>query len=254
MAPRRRLPALALSVARPICVAIEPAADPMLYTEHPPDTALDPFRGFDRIYTFHGDECFLKAIGSVSTVRHLDPHADSYIVHHLARILLADRIALATDAPSLRVDGPRSDPSCVFFHPGGGTGSKRWPADMYVTLLADLRDKHPGMKAVLILGEAERDLRGAMTPLFDEILDEPPLDSLPSLLHGRPYLGMDSGITHLAAASGARVLALFGPTDPEIWAQRRPNYEYLRATNLATLDSRAVSARMSRLISNVPET
>ena len=32
------------------------------------------------------------------------------------------------------------------------------------------------------------------------------------------YLGNDSGLSHLAAWSGARGLALFGPTDPELWA------------------------------------
>ena len=40
------------------------------------------------------------------------------------------------------------------------------------------------------------------------------------LSSARLYIGNDSGITHLAAASGAPVLALFGPTDPAIWAPR----------------------------------
>ena len=37
------------------------------------------------------------------------------------------------------------------------------------------------------------------------------------------YIGNDSGITHLAAAVGTPVLALFGPTDPEVWAPRGPH-------------------------------
>jgi hypothetical protein len=36
----------------------------------------------------------------------------------------------------------------------------------------------------------------------------------------RLYVGNDSGITHLAAAVGAPVVALFGPTDPAVWAPR----------------------------------
>lgn len=34
------------------------------------------------------------------------------------------------------------------------------------------------------------------------------------------YIGNDSGITHLAAAVGTPTLALFGPTNPEIWGPR----------------------------------
>ncbi len=37
------------------------------------------------------------------------------------------------------------------------------------------------------------------------------------------YIGNDSGITHLAAAVGTPVLALFGPTDPDVWAPRGAN-------------------------------
>ena len=37
------------------------------------------------------------------------------------------------------------------------------------------------------------------------------------------YIGNDSGITHLAAAVGTPTLALFGPTDPAVWAPRGPN-------------------------------
>jgi ADP-heptose:LPS heptosyltransferase len=48
------------------------------------------------------------------------------------------------------------------------------------------------------------------------------------LARARLYVGNDSGITHLAAAAGAPVLALFGPSDPEIWAPRGPNVRVAR--------------------------
>jgi ADP-heptose:LPS heptosyltransferase len=37
----------------------------------------------------------------------------------------------------------------------------------------------------------------------------------------RLYIGNDSGITHLAAAVGTPVIAIFGPSDPRIWAPPR---------------------------------
>jgi ADP-heptose:LPS heptosyltransferase len=40
------------------------------------------------------------------------------------------------------------------------------------------------------------------------------------LAAARVYIGNDSGITHLAVAVGVPVVAIFGPTDPAIWAPR----------------------------------
>ena len=40
------------------------------------------------------------------------------------------------------------------------------------------------------------------------------------LRSARVYIGNDSGIAHLAAAVGTPVIALFGPTDPDVWAPR----------------------------------
>ena len=40
------------------------------------------------------------------------------------------------------------------------------------------------------------------------------------LATARLYIGNDSGITHLAAAVGVPVAAIFGPTDPVVWAPR----------------------------------
>ena len=48
------------------------------------------------------------------------------------------------------------------------------------------------------------------------------------LAGARLYAGNDSGITHLAAAAGAPVLALFGPTDPAVWAPRGANVRVYR--------------------------
>ena len=42
------------------------------------------------------------------------------------------------------------------------------------------------------------------------------------LASARLFMGNDSGITHLAAATGAPVVVLFGPTDPAVWAPRGP--------------------------------
>jgi heptosyltransferase-2 len=56
-----------------------------------------------------------------------------------------------------------------------------------------------------------------------------PLPHVAALLDGMLFVGHDSGISHIAAAVGARCILLFGWTDPEIWAPANANVTVLRA-------------------------
>jgi heptosyltransferase-2 len=56
-----------------------------------------------------------------------------------------------------------------------------------------------------------------------------PLPQLSAVLERSIFIGHDSGISHLAAASGANCVVLFGPTDPDVWAPRNKNVQILRA-------------------------
>ena len=61
-------------------------------------------------------------------------------------------------------------------------------------------------------------------------LDRLPLHLLGAVLQRCAFfVGHDSGISHLAAAAGAKCLLLFGPTDPAVWAPANPDVNVLRA-------------------------
>ena len=49
------------------------------------------------------------------------------------------------------------------------------------------------------------------------------------LASARLVLGGDSGVSHLAGALGAPVIAVYGPTDPGVWGVKQPN-----AANIAS--------------------
>lgn len=122
-------------------------------------------------------------------------------------------------AARLRALGIKGKP--ISIHPGSGSPKKNWPLDRYIDLVKTLRTR--GREVVLVLGEADAPLR----PAFDAALpDIPRLDSLPltdlapALASCALHIGNDSGITHLAAAVGIPVIALFGPTDPATWSPR----------------------------------
>lgn len=46
-----------------------------------------------------------------------------------------------------------------------------------------------------------------------------------TIAHARVFIGPDTGITHLAAATGVAVIAIFGPTDPQKWAPWPRGYQ-----------------------------
>jgi len=94
-------------------------------------------------------------------------------------------------------------------HPFSGSPKKNWPLDRYRDLARRLSARMP----VEWCAGPEEPLEGARR--FDSLYE------LACWLAGAGlYVGNDSGITHLAAAVGTPVVALFGPSDPGVWAPR----------------------------------
>ena len=55
------------------------------------------------------------------------------------------------------------------------------------------------------------------------------------LAGARVFIGNDSGIAHLTAAVDTPVVALFGPTDPRVWAPRGRDVRVVQGTELADI-------------------
>jgi ADP-heptose:LPS heptosyltransferase len=122
--------------------------------------------------------------------------------------------------------GGEPAPRWVALHIGSGSPRKNWPADRFAAAAHALAAA--GFRPLLVAGPAEADrldaLAAALAPLAPPVARDWPLDALAGLLvHCAGYLGADSGITHLAAAVGLPVVAVFGPTDPAHWAPRGPH-------------------------------
>lgn len=119
----------------------------------------------------------------------------------------------------------------IALHPGSGGTKKCWPLAQYLALAQRLAAETP-LTPVFITGDAERehhpDLDHALAGFTR--LHHPPLDELAAeLTSASAYLGNDAGITHLAATVGTPTLALFGPTNPALWAPRGPRVHVLTA-------------------------
>jgi len=140
----------------------------------------------------------------------------------------ADFFAAQVGAPSVpaipRIECPRGDGGFAVIHPSSGSPKKCWPLDRYQALARLLEPHMP----VRWCAGPEEPLPGAV-----RIADLYELACW--LATARIYIGNDSGITHLAAAVGTPVVALFGPTDPRIWAPRGPHVRVIAKPALADI-------------------
>jgi len=119
-----------------------------------------------------------------------------------------------------------SDPSQtperrLALHPGSGSERKNWPEQKWAETLHELLS-FPNLTCVLIGGEAEE---GRLQRLVSrlpsdriELAENLRLVDLAARLRScDAFVGHDSGITHLAAAVGLPVIALWGETSESVW-------------------------------------
>lgn len=151
----------------------------------------------------------------------------------------------------LGYDGSRP---LVAIHPGSGGKAKNWAWERYVALVEALqRPVDPFV--LLITGPAEddglkdaaedfsRSRQGAVHVSDVELIAVAALLSRCDLM-----IGNDSGISHLAAAAGAPVLALFGPTDPVLWRPSGAAVERVAASALEEITVAMVYERVMDML------
>ena len=112
------------------------------------------------------------------------------------------------------------DSRYVVIHPGAGGAAKRWPLNKFLETAFLLRGD--GLAGMFVTGEAEAELQAALAgtslPPSWSFISRPALKDLAGLLaRSALYLGNDSGVTHLAAACGAPVLAVFRNDSALAW-------------------------------------
>jgi heptosyltransferase-3 len=98
---------------------------------------------------------------------------------------------------------------------------KRWTSEGWRAVAAHLRAR--GLKVVATGGPAAPE-RAYLDLVWGELPDVVRRDgelSWPELAElltrARLFIGPDTSVTHLAAATGCATIALFGPTDPRLW-------------------------------------
>jgi len=136
----------------------------------------------------------------------------------------------------------------VALHPGSGSKTKNWPIERWKKLGEHLFS--PDRAVLVITGEADEERLGVLETAWKgkpvRFAKNVALPHLAALFETSVFIGHDSGISHIAAAAGARSILLFGPTDPAVWAPANENVTVLRAPdgNLGSIAVPTVAAAL----------
>ncbi len=174
------------------------------------------------------------------------PSADSpgiHVSHFLSRQL--KELGWPIDHQPLRLSPPAAEKQAakellhdlgissppILIHPGSGGRRKVWPLRNWHGLI-DWMQSQLSCQTLLSIGPADeymiefsRTMREAEVPTVTG-LTAIRLSALLSLC--ALYIGSDSGVSHLAAAVGIPTIAVFGPTDPDVWGPPGDNVAIVR--------------------------
>jgi ADP-heptose:LPS heptosyltransferase len=184
---------------------------PDLFAEHPAIDAVNVIPGTVDRYLFLRD--------APRTVRRIEVYA------RLAGVPVpADRPRLELIGRALpdSIARPAGPGPLVAVSPGASWPIKRWPMAHWRDLCAALRER--GVR-VVELGHGD-DCIGGIPSLMNRTTVQ---EAACVLRRADLFIGCDSGLMHLALAVDTPVLALFGPTDPDILIQAAPLFHPLRS-------------------------
>lgn len=211
------------------------------------DRQREHIRSFDLVISYLHDRDGLVrhnilSLGAKQVIYGSPLVEEGHAVDHLLKPLETLAIYAAGSRPKLELSEPLrgqgrawlvahgAEKEPVALHPGSGSPKKNWPAERFAELAGRLAAA--GRSPVFILGEAdaaEGELLRAKQPGVPVLSDASLVEVASVLSACRGYVGNDSGITHLAAALGLPVVALFGPSDAARWAPRGERARTLEA-------------------------
>jgi ADP-heptose:LPS heptosyltransferase len=258
-------------------VSIEQIGLYRAFTGELPEDLAAYLRGFDLIISWFGhcDAAYRRALESLrygDAVPHLliassrppedgCEHAADYLLRTLAPLEIAacertPRLTLLEEDHEaakhlLRAFGIETSDEAlhlIAIHPGSGGRHKCWPIVRFAQLIRAL--DRPDRTFLIIEGPADHDVVERLSQQCAEgrrgrliRVTNAPLPHLAAVLaRCRLFIGNDSGVTHLAAAVGTPVIALFIATDPARWGPR--GHAHILRGDPSVEDVRALAERM----------
>jgi ADP-heptose:LPS heptosyltransferase len=171
--------------------------------------------------TQHEGEIYLKVIQAIA----------GKPVHAYANLPVLESAKTAIQA---RLSSAQITQPYIVAHPGGGSNpgmqmdSKRYPLAQLADMLNQLAEELPAT-LIVIGGPQDGDLvdilHQHLTVKSVAWVGDLSFAEIGALAHSALfYIGNDTGLTHVAAASGAKTVMMMGPTDPQRYAPFTNNH------------------------------
>lgn len=205
-----------------------------------PDIWTNYLKNFDLVVCFIRDDCLLENIKKAGAENVISmPSRDENRVHMVDRLLkVLEPLEIAGDTvPRIFfTSGDRLFASrfwerhellssiVIAIHPGSGSKRKNWPVERFREVARSLLSTHRA-KILVPCGEADEEVSKEMVEGFLSsdmiVVRDCSLTELGAVFEKcECFIGNDSGLSHLAAASGTSTICIFGPTDHRVWSPK----------------------------------
>ena len=130
---------------------------------------------------------------------------------------------------------PGKSKKIIGFHPGAGKEENMWETKRFIGLIKNVYNKFhnyvlltSGWTDDATISEVETELKNS--GIDYKVLHNHPVKKLGAILSLIDlYITNDTGTMHIAGFSGAKIISLFGPTNPKEWAPEGINQLYVKS-------------------------
>lgn len=136
----------------------------------------------------------------------------------------------------IRENFPDDSKKIIAFHPGAGKNANTYPTEKFIELIKKLYEKYQnyilltsGWTDDLIINKIKSEFAKENIPLT--VAHNFPVKKLGAVLSQIDlYITNDTGTMHIAGFSDAKMISLFGPTNPVEWTPLNKNSHFIKST------------------------
>lgn len=141
----------------------------------------------------------------------------------------------------------------VGLHIGAGKIPNRWSVHKFAEVINYLYEKYNAF-IFLTIGHWDEELLNQILPLIKKepaVLRNLPIPKLAAVIDEADlFISNDTGIMHVAGSTKTPLIALFGPTNPKIWAPVGPNKFYIKkGSSIDDIEVKDVTEIIDKILS-----